>query len=288
MCEKASVKCFWKTHLVFWGVFLSMFWPHVWPDSENIKPAGVWHHRSVFRKKITIHLLNIFSSFRQSISQKISSQEEPETLGRLRRVTADKRHFNKNFIHPWRKRRRRAESSTVSTLCPLLRNFNQCQAQRWLAQLKNCWTHTHTHTLQPLLFNDYFFWRCHREMWGGSSSNRHVGRLFSLKVDGFSSKIRFFLSLGSTTADIIIVRQYWLCCLPRTLTQGWNDQDHFCLIRLFFQVTGSVETLVSCSPALMCGGATVTDAVLLFLTFLYIFSVRWFCLHIIFGFVGIL
>lgn len=146
----------------------------------------------------------------------------------------------------------------------------------------------HTHTLQPLLFNDYFFWRCHREMWGGSSSNRHVGRLFSLKVDGFSSKIRFFLSLGSTTADIIIVRQYWLCCLPRTLTQGWNDQDHFCLIRLFFQVTGSVETLVSCSPALMCGGATVTDAVLLFLTFLYIFSVRWFCLHIIFGFVGIL
>lgn len=113
-------------------------------------------------------------------------------------------------------------------------------------------------------------------MWGGSSSNRHVGRLFSLKVDGFSSKIRFFLSLGSTTADIIIVRQYWLCCLPRTLTQGWNDQDHFCLIRLFFQVTGSVETLVSCSPALMCGGATVTDAVLLFLTFLYIFSVRWF------------
>lgn len=240
MCEKASVKCFWKTHLVFWGFFLSMFWPHVWPDSDNIKPAGVWHHRSVFRKKITIHLLNIFSSFRQSISQKISSQEEPETLGRLRRVTADKRHFNKNFIHPWRKRRWRAESSTVSTLCPLLRNFNQCQAQRWLAQLKNCWTHTHTHIhcspfCLTITFSDAVTERC-------GEAHPLTGMLavcFLWRLMGFLQRSDFFLSLGSTTADIIIVRQYWLCCLPRTLTQGWNDQDHFCLIRLFFQVTGS-------------------------------------------------
>ena len=41
------------------------------------------------------------------------------------------------------------EGGCERILLSLLMNFNQCQAQRWLAlyfQLINCWTHTHTHT----------------------------------------------------------------------------------------------------------------------------------------------
>lgn len=108
--------------------------------------------------------------FRQGFSKKISSQEEPETLSWFRRVTDSWHLSNKTSPTRLRKRRRkrRSECHMERTLPSLLRNFNQCQAQWWLAlyfQLKNCWihTHTHTHTLShsPFLLTITVFWSGH-------------------------------------------------------------------------------------------------------------------------------